>query len=434
MQIYNEQTKQIETFKPIKNGEIKMYVCGPTVYSDIHIGNARPIIFFDFVNKVFQKNGYNVVYVSNVTDVDDKIINRANEQGISEQELVQINMEAFSGVLNKLGVSYTHQPRVMETMDQIIDFIDQLVKTEVAYVIDGDVYFDVSKVEDYGIVSNLNIEQNQEASRIEQNTKKRNPNDFTLWKATTQGINWESPWSHGRPGWHTECVVMIRDLLGDKIDIHGGGIDLQFPHHENENAQSMACSGPLANYWMHNGLIRDKIGRKMSKSLGNTFLAKDFINEYSSNILRLVMFQTNYRQPINLTDEFIDSTKTIDNKFYDYAQRRTTLDMDFALGETLTIVNKDFDAPNLITYLLQVIKDDSIESQKIFNSGIYLLGLEYQVDEIPASIKELINQREESKKAKDYQRADAIRDEIESQGYILKDTREGTLCMKAKNK
>lgn len=433
MQIYNEQTKQFETFKPLKNGEIKMYVCGPTVYSDIHIGNARPIIFFDFVSKVFQKNGYNVVYVSNVTDVDDKIINRANEQGISEQELVQINMEAFSDVLNKLGVSYTHQPRVMETMDQIIDFIDHLVKAEVAYVIDGDVYFDVSKVEDYGIVSNLNIEQNQEASRIEQNTKKRNPNDFTLWKETAQGINWESTWSHGRPGWHTECVVMIRDLLGDKIDIHGGGIDLQFPHHENENAQSMACSGPLANYWMHNGFININ-NEKMSKSLGNTFLAKDFINEYSSNILRLVMFQTNYRQPINLTDEFIDSTKTIDNKFYDYAQRRTTLDMDFALGETLTIVNKDFDAPNLITYLLQVIKDDSIESQKIFNSGIYLLGLEYQVDEIPALIKELINQREESKKAKDYQRADAIRDEIESQGYILKDTREGTLCMKAKNK
>lgn len=432
MEIYNEHTKQLETFKPIKDNVVKMYVCGPTIYSDIHIGNARPIIFFDFVNKVFQENGYNVVYVSNITDVDDKIINRAHELEISEEALVEANLIEFRRVLSELGVSYSYQPRVMETMDAIIEFIDQLVKLGAAYIVDGDVYFDVKSVNNYGMISNLDLTSTKEASRIEVNDKKRNPQDFTLWKETQEGIKWESPWSVGRPGWHTECVVMIRQILGDHIDIHGGGIDLQFPHHENENAQSEACCGPLANYWMHNGFININ-NEKMSKSLGNTFLVKDFLNSYSSNVLRLVMFQTNYRQPININEEFLNSTQKIDDKLRNYAQLRSVFETNFDVGDVLRIVNHDFDAPNLITYLLQVIKHDDVEHQIIFNNAIKLLGLNYDQEPIPEQILMLVEKREKKKANNDYEAADAIRAEIEALGYSVKDTREGPVCLKIYN-
>ncbi len=431
MRIYNEQTKQVEEFKPLVKNQVKMYVCGPTVYNHIHIGNARPIIFFDFVKRVFELNGYDVMYVSNITDVDDKIINQAKVDHTTEKELVKKNLEQFSEILNKLDVKYTKQPLVTQTMDQIIEFIKLLVNNNHAYVVDGDVYFDITSIDDYGMISNLKIEDNKQDTRIESNDKKKNPNDFTLWKKTDDGIKWESPWSKGRPGWHTECVVMIRDILGDKIDIHGGGIDLQFPHHENENAQSLACGDHLANYWMHNGFININ-NEKMSKSIGNVMLAKAFINNYGQNVLRLVMFQSNYRQPININDEFINSCIRLNDKLNNYYQKVNTNAIDFNLGKIKKIVNNDFDTPNLITYLLQVIKTDEMDNQVIFNTIIYLLGLSFnkeELKEIPNEVLELLELRNKYKQEKDYQKADEVRDQINNLGYEIKDTREGSICV-----
>lgn len=429
MKIYNEQSGLVEEFVPLEKNTVKMYVCGPTLYNDIHIGNARPIIFFDFVRKIIQKNGYNVVYASNITDVDDKIIKRAQELNISEEKLVMDNLIEFNRILRELNISYDYQPRVTENIDLIIDFITRLVKKQNAYNVDGDIYFDVTSLPKYGKLSNLNLSQNQVASRIDANDSKHNPNDFVLWKKTAEGIKWDSPWSEGRPGWHTECVVMIRSLLGDKIDIHGGGIDLQFPHHENENAQSCAMGNDLAKYWMHNGFIKIN-DEKMSKSLGNTLLVKDFLDQYGPNVLKLIMFQTNYRQPINLTSEFISSTQKINQKFNTYSNKCITTKMDYSSGDVLKIASNDFDAPNLITYLLQVIKDDSIDSQIIFNTGIDLLGLSYEKDIIPKEVEELVQQRTRLKAEKNYEMADKVREKIHNLGFEVVDTPEGSICKK----
>ncbi len=429
MKIYNEQSKKLEEFKTLKPHEVKMYVCGPTLYGDIHIGNARPIIFFDFVRNVLIANDYQVYYVSNITDVDDKIIKKAQDSNLSEQEVVNTNLEAFNNILQILNIKYYKQPKVMENIDDIINFIKNLVDQQYAYVVDGDVYFDISKINNYGSLSNLKLDNNKEASRIDKNLKKHNSNDFTLWKETNEGIKWQSPWSLGRPGWHTECVVMINNILGDKIDIHGGGIDLQFPHHENELAQSRANHHELATYWMHNGFININ-NDKMSKSLGNTFLVKDFLTQFHPNVLKLIMYQTNYRQPINITNEFIENTKTINNKLFQYYQTITTSEINYQLGDILKIVNNDFDSANLLTYLLQIIKKNNQENQIIFNSIIKLLNLEYKPVSIPQNIINLAAQREEYKQAKNYQQADLIREQINNQGYIIKDLNKGYQCVK----
>lgn len=432
MKIFNERTKQVEEFKSIYPNKILMYVCGPTLYSDIHIGNARPIIFFDFVRTVFEKKGYKVVYASNITDVDDKIINKALELNISEKELLDINFVNFNNILSSLNIKYDYQPTVTETMDEIIAFIQELVINNYAYEIDGDIYFDISSINNYGVLSNVKLDENYEATRIDVNNKKKNPNDFVLWKKTEKGIKWSSPWSVGRPGWHSECVVMINKFLGEKIDIHGGGIDLQFPHHENENAQSCALHGELANYWMHNGFIKIN-DEKMSKSLGNTFLVKDFLDKFSANILKLIMYQTHYRQPINITNEFIYNTKKLDQKIYNYFQNLETDEVDFNLGKTLDIACNDFDTPNLLTYLLKVMKSKDLENQKIFNAILKILNLNYYKEELPENILLLIEQRNHAKQNKDFEKADAIRQEINNLGYEVFDTREGTKCQKTKN-
>lgn len=432
MKIFNERTKQVEEFKSIYPNKILMYVCGPTLYSDIHIGNARPIIFFDFVRTVFEKKGYKVVYASNITDVDDKIINKALELNISEKELLDINFVNFNNILSSLNIKYDYQPTVTETMDEIIAFIQELVINNYAYEIDGDIYFDISSINNYGVLSNVKLDENYEATRIDVNNKKKNPNDFVLWKKTEKGIKWSSPWSVGRPGWHSECVVMINKFLGEKIDIHGGGIDLQFPHHENENAQSCALHGELANYWMHNGFIKVN-DEKMSKSLGNTFLVKDFLDKFSANILKLIMYQTHYRQPINITNEFIYNTKKLDQKIYNYFQNLETDEVDFNLGKTLDIACNDFDTPNLLTYLLKVMKSKDLENQKIFNAILKILNLNYHKEELPENILLLIEQRNHAKQNKDFEKADAIRQEINNLGYEVFDTREGTKCQKTKN-
>ncbi len=442
MKIYNSLTDKLEEFKPKNNQDVNMYVCGPTVYSDIHIGNARPIIFFDVVARFLKSLNYNVKYVSNMTDVDDKIIKRARELGVSEMELVSDNINRFKNVLNALNINeYDEQPRVTEYMPKIIDFIAELIELDYAYEINGDVYFRIGKLKEYGMLSNRQIEDLETGSRIAINGLKEDPNDFTLWKKTENGINWESPFSKGRPGWHTECVVMIRSIFeNDTIDIHGGGMDLKFPHHENEIAQSCACSTKLANYWMHNGFINVD-NTKMSKSIGNVINAKDFVKEYKTNVFRLIMLQTNYRQPINLTENFIKQTQIINSKFERFYQQnydeimKINSDEYKLINEAKEIMKNDFSTANLITFVLEKIKNDQEEAIALFKYAIIdILGLKFEINQnnenVPSTILDLIEKRMIAKKNKDFAKADQIRLDILNLGYEIKDTREGVECKK----
>ena len=286
IRLYNTKTLQIEEFKPIHEGHVDMYVCGPTVYNYAHIGNARPMIVFDVLKRLFEAEGYSVTYVSNFTDVDDKIIKKAAEENTTEAVIAQRYIDAYQEVRTLLNTELPDiTPRVTETMDKIIDFIDKLVKNGHAYEANGDVYFSVESVPTYGEISHQHLDQLEAGARIETNDQKKNPYDFALWKKTDMGIKWNSPWGEGRPGWHTECVVMINDNIGDCIDIHGGGMDLKFPHHENEAAQQEAMHGnTLANYWVHNAMVNID-GQKMSKSLGEYDVGKGccVIFRYKSN-------------------------------------------------------------------------------------------------------------------------------------------------------
>lgn len=313
MKIFNTLTNKKEEFKPIREGEVSIYVCGPTVYNYVHIGNTRPMIVFDVLRRTFEYLGYKVTFVSNFTDVDDKIIKAAKEEGVSERELTDKYIAAYDDVRRNLNLLFpTYSPRVTNTMDAIIKFIDGLVKDGYAYEVDGDVYFRVSKIEEYGQLSGIKIDDlvAGASERIDENDKKEESTDFALWKKTEEGIRFDSPWSKGRPGWHTECVVMINDIFeGGKIDIHGGGQDLKFPHHENEIAQSMACHHhPIAHTWMHNQMINID-NQKMSKSLGNVIWAKDMVNELGCNVLKWFMLSSHYRNPLNLTEEVLNSVK-----------------------------------------------------------------------------------------------------------------------------
>lgn len=317
MKLFNSMSQKIEEFKPITEGQVSMYVCGPTVYNYPHIGNARPIVVFDTLKRTFMALGYNVKMVSNYTDVDDKIIKVAKECGISEKEVTEKFIKAYNDDRLALHAMMPDAaPKVTETMDAIIAFIDLLVKKEHAYVVDGDVYFRVSSVESYGKLSNQQIDDLMVGARIDENSKKENPLDFTLWKRTEEGIKWESPWSVGRPGWHTECVVMInKEFDGNHlIDIHGGGMDLKFPHHENEIAQSRAAyETGIANYWIHNGMVNID-GEKMSKSLGNVIWAKDMIEKIGGDTLRWLFLSSHYRSPLNINEEAIETAKKELNK------------------------------------------------------------------------------------------------------------------------
>lgn len=317
MKLFNSMSQKIEEFKPITEGQVSMYVCGPTVYNYPHIGNARPIVVFDTLKRTFMALGYKVKMVSNYTDVDDKIIKVAKECGISEKDVTEKFIKAYNDDRLALHAMMPDAaPKVTETMDAIIAFIDLLVKKEHAYVVDGDVYFRVSSVENYGKLSNQQIDDLMVGARIDENSKKENPLDFTLWKRTEEGIKWESPWSVGRPGWHTECVVMInKELDGNHlIDIHGGGMDLKFPHHENEIAQSRAAyETGIANYWIHNGMVNID-GEKMSKSLGNVIWAKDMIEKIGGDTLRWLFLSSHYRSPLNINEEAIETAKKELNK------------------------------------------------------------------------------------------------------------------------
>lgn len=311
MRLFNTLTNKKEEFKPIEEGKVSIYICGPTVYNHAHIGNTRPMIVFDVLRRTFEYLGNDVTFVSNYTDVDDKIIKAAKAEGITEKELTDKYIKAYEDVRAGLNIEDpTYKPRVTETMTEIIDFIQALIDKGYAYEVDGDVYFRVTKVKEYGMLSGIKVEDliagASDRTLSVDDKKKESTTDFALWKKTDEGIQFDTPWSKGRPGWHTECVVMINKLFKDgKIDIHGGGQDLKFPHHENEIAQSRAYNGhPIANYWMHNQMINID-GEKMSKSLGNVLWAKDLIVEFGCNVFKWLMLSTHYRNPLNLTDDVI---------------------------------------------------------------------------------------------------------------------------------
>lgn len=432
LKIYNNKTKKKENFIPINENEISMYVCGPTLYGDIHIGNARPIVFFDVVYRFFKKQNINIKYVSNITDIDDKIINKAIIENLSEKELVDKNLVKFKEDLKFLNIKDIDiRPLVTDYIENIIDFIDELIKKDYAYVTENkDVYFKIEKINDYGKIANRNIDDLIAGSRVDVDHYKKNALDFVLWKNTNVGITWNAPFGKGRPGWHTECVVLIKELLGNKIDIHGGGVDLKFPHHENENAQCCALNNDdLANYWVHNGFVNIN-NEKMSKSLNN-FISINEMKKYDTNIIRLILLQTNYRQPINLSNTFIEQTIKLNNKLINYTNDITKEQYEKFLNDDLNeeiieVLNDDFNTPNLISLLLNKMKEND---HKCFVLICDLLGLKFNYpikkDKLPSEVLDLITLIEIAKDEKNFNELDKLKKKLVDMSYEFVQTRSG---------
>lgn len=457
--LYNTLTRQKETFEPIEPGKVKMYVCGPTVYNYIHIGNARPAINYDVVRRYFEYKGYEVIYVSNFTDVDDKLINRSKELNESVPEIADKYIKAFYEDVGALNVKKsTSNPRVMNHMDEIIDFIKKLVDEGYAYESNGDVYFRTRQFKDYGKLSHQSIDDLKVGARIETGDQKEDALDFTLWKKAKPGeISWESPFGEGRPGWHIECSVMAFHELGPTIDIHAGGSDLQFPHHENEIAQSEAHNhAPFANYWMHNGFINID-NEKMSKSLGNFILVHDIIKEIDPDVLRFFMISVHYRSPINYNLELVSAAKSglerIRNS-YQLIEEREAIATDIEnqeeyidqindiLANFESVMDDDFNTANAVTawydlaklanrYVLENVTSTQVihrfkEVYQIFSDvlGVPLKGKQ-QDDLLDEDIEKLIEERNEARKNKDFARADEIRDHLKEKNIILEDTPQG---------
>ena len=437
MRIYNSLTDKVEEFKPINEGKVTMYVCGPTVYNYVHIGNMRPVITFDMVYKYLKYLGYDVKYASNYTDINPKITKAAEALGMTEREVANKFITAYEEDFKNYNCSnIDYRPRVINYLDDIFNFISKLIEKDYAYVVDGDVYFRVSKIKDYGILSNQSIEELISGSRVDIDEKKENPLDFALWRKTTEGETFTSPWGEGIPGWHTECVVMINKLFGDKIDIHAGGVDLKFPHHENEIAQSIALNNNyIANYWMHNGHININ-NVKMSKSLNNFILAKDFIKEHSANVIKLAFLSTNYRQPLNLTDKVFDEALIIDNKIKTVLKSANNElniknihnikeEKDSTFEEYM---NDDFNTPNVITLLLSLVKDLNQEIRNKGNNILTLtnkiltitniLGLSYSMPEFTEKQKETYNNWIKAREDKDFALADTLREKLVKENIL----------------
>ena len=442
---------------PLKEGQVSMYVCGPTVYNYIHIGNARPAIAFDTVRRYLEYKGYDVKYVSNFTDVDDKLIKAAQELNQTVPEVADRFIDAFFEDTGALNVKKaTVHPRVMDHMPDIVDFIKVLIDKGHAYESNGDVYFKTRSFDDYGKLSHQSIDDLKVGARIETGDLKKDPLDFALWKKAKDGeINWDSPWGQGRPGWHIECSVMARQHLGDTIDIHAGGQDLTFPHHENEIAQSECMTDKtFANYWMHNGYINID-NTKMSKSLGNFILVHDIIKEIEPNVLRYFMISVHYRSPINYNRELVEAARSSLERIQDaYHQAKerlskavkdeidekvvTSIDDNVKLFESH--MDDDFNTANAITawheltgnlnkYLRQP-STSSVVLQKfidVFDSYSDILGVTLNRQEVllDEEIEKLIEEREAARKNKDFTRADEIRDHLKDEGIVLEDTKDG---------
>jgi cysteinyl-tRNA synthetase len=457
--IYNTLTRKKEPFQPLEEGKVKMYVCGPTVYNYIHIGNARPAIVFDTVRRYFEYRGYDVHYVLNFTDVDDKLIKAANELGEEVPEIADRFINAYKEDVGALGVKEAvDHPRVTENMEEIIEFIQGLIEKGHAYEAAGDVYFRTRSFDGYGKLSHQSIDELRSGARIEVGDKKEDPLDFTLWKAAKPSeISWESPWGTGRPGWHIECSTMAKKYLGETIDIHAGGQDLTFPHHENEIAQSEAHNGEsFARYWMHNGYINIE-NEKMSKSLGNFVLAHDLVKKHDPQVIRFFMLSVQYRHPINFSDELLKGAKSsfdrIQNAFENIQHRKDSSmdlqegydtwlkDVDGYKEQFLKEMDDDFNTANAISVLFDLTKSANLYLQenqthtavlehyeKAFKELANVLGLELekQVELLDEEIESLIVERKQARKDRNFERADQIRDELKERNIILEDTSQGT--------
>ncbi|WP_173917976.1 cysteine--tRNA ligase [Halobacillus sp. Marseille-Q1614] len=459
IKIYNTLSRSKETFTPIEEGKVKMYVCGPTVYNYIHIGNARPAIVFDTVRRYFEYRGYEVKYVLNFTDVDDKLIKAANELGEGVPDIANRFIQAYKEDVGALGVKEAvYHPRVTENMDEIISFIQGLIDKGHAYASEGDVYFRTRSFDGYGKLSHQSVDELRSGARIEVGEKKEDPLDFTLWKeAKGDEIAWDSPWGKGRPGWHIECSAMAKKYLGETIDIHAGGQDLTFPHHENEIAQSEANNGSsFAKYWMHNGYINID-NEKMSKSLGNFVLAHDLVKKHDPQVIRFFMLSVQYRHPINFSDELLAGAKSSFDRIrnaYENLKHRMESSVNLAgdnekwLSEItqhkqqfIKEMDDDFNTANAISVLFDLTKSINLYLQseqthtevlqafeQTLEELMSVLGLKVSQEEelLDEEVDALIEERKQARKERNFARADEIRDELKARNIILEDTSQGT--------
>lgn len=452
MKIYNTLTNRKEKFVPVEKGNVKMYVCGPTVYNYFHIGNARPLIFFDVVKRYFEYIGYQVTLVRNITDIDDKLINRSIEEKIPVAEIAQKYTDAFFADCEALEIGHAdHHPKATEYIGEMIKLIKDLEDKDVAYEVNGDVYFSVSDLKDYGKLSGKKLADLKAGARVVANTQKKHPADFTLWKKAKPGEpKWDSPWGEGRPGWHTECVVMSRKILGETFDIHGGGIDLVFPHHENEIAQAEASNHKKqANYWMHNGYLNIE-GEKMSKSLNNFFTARDVLKEFDAETIRFFFLSKHYRSPIDFNKNILQESKQAVKNLYNAIKSSNYsagIDEDIQYNDDqvrlkeifITAMNDDFNTAKAISVLFDISKaynktKDTNYIQLMIELG-NVLGffsnleqkLAVEVQGISSQLIELlIKYRTSFKKEKNWEMADKIRDDLKELNIVLKDTPDGT--------
>ncbi len=438
MNLYNSMTNKKEEFKSIEPNKVVMYICGPTVYNYIHIGNARPMVVFDTLRRVFEQIGYEVTFISNYTDVDDKIINAAKELKMSELEVANKFIEAYENDRRSLNtIMPDYKPRVTDYMDEIIEFIDALIKEGFAYEVNGNVYFRIDKLHDYGKLSHFHVDDVQVGARIEENKEKENPLDFVLWKKTDDGINWETKWSKGRPGWHTECVVMISSINNGKmIDIHGGGMDLKFPHHENEIAQANGCyHHDIANYWVHNGFINVD-DEKMSKSIGNVKWTKDVVAAIGANVFRLAMMSSHYRAPLNFSEELIETTKKELEKLTSALKQANLIlslngvassdELDSELfGEYIAYMEDDLNTPNALKVVYdtlkkinQLVRGKDIDYKELailkntLEKMLEILGVFIELANINQEDIKLYQQWQEAKNNKDFDQADKYRQQL----------------------
>ena len=440
IKIYDTMTRSLRDFVPLEEGKVRMYVCGPTVYNYIHIGNARSVVAFDTIRRYFEYRGFDVTYISNFTDVDDKIIKAANEASMTTKELSDMFIAAFKEDVTKLGVKpATQHPRVIDYMDEIIDFVQVLIDKGYAYEAAGDVYFRVEKAENYARLANKTLSDLEAGAsgRVEgEGQLKEHPFDFALWKAAKPGeVFWESPWGAGRPGWHIECSVMATEILGDTIDIHGGGADLEFPHHTNEIAQSECKTGQtFANYWMHNAMLNIN-DEKMSKSLGNFLTAHEMLEQVDGQVLRFFLATQHYRRPLNYTEKAIHDAETnlkylkntYTQPFTDQVEEGKWQQL---VADFVQVMDDDFNTANGITVVFDMAKwinsgnyDADIKAD--FAQILAVFGIVFQEEVLDGEIEALIAERQEARANRDFATADRIRDELAAQGIKLLDTKDG---------
>lgn len=465
MQLYNTLTRKKEEFVPLQPGKVAMYVCGPTVYNYFHIGNARPFMMFDILRRYMEYRGLEVTYIQNFTDVDDKIINRANEEGLDSFAVSEKYIEEYFKDADALGISRaTVHPKVTDTIPEIIAFIEVLIRKGFAYESAGDVYFDTARFQSYGKLSRQSIEDLDAGARVEVSELKKNPVDFALWKAAKPGEpSWESPWGKGRPGWHIECSVMSTKFLGETIDIHAGGADLVFPHHENEIAQSEAYSGkPYVNYWLHNGYINVD-NEKMSKSKGNFFTVRDILKEYEPEVIRFFMVQAHYRSPVNFSRELIEAASSGLERLYHLKEnleyrRETALGMEMNPTEAaqltelgaykekfIAAMEDDLNTADAVAAVFELARALNIHLQEE-RSAQWLEGARGLLMELcgvlgilgrekaalDQEIEALIAARQAARASKNWAESDRIRDLLKSRGIQLEDTPQGVKWSRVK--